>query len=134
LGLTLHGVEERSKGRFKPSVLGSYERGERAISVDRFCELAQVYSIPADRLLADAFARLDPKGREEVVIDLTRLELVEEPSRELVTTFVRAVTEMRGDRQTAVVTLRSGDIEAIALEQRIRPGRLLSDLRPAILD
>jgi transcriptional regulator with XRE-family HTH domain len=39
-GLSLHDVEARSGHEFKASVLGAYERGERAISVPRLIRLA----------------------------------------------------------------------------------------------
>jgi len=75
LRLTVYDVERLSKGRFKPSSLGGYERGERAISVQRFCELAEVYGILADRLLLDALGRA--AAAERVVVDLTRTEVEE---------------------------------------------------------
>ena len=34
-GLSLHGVEEKSEGRWKAVVVGSYERGDRAVTVQR---------------------------------------------------------------------------------------------------
>ena len=50
-GLSLHDVEARSDQEFKASVLGAYERGERAISVPRLLRLAELYEVPADQLL-----------------------------------------------------------------------------------
>src|SRR5207253_3843521 len=50
-GLSLHDVEARSNQEFKASVLGAYERGERAISVPRLLRLAELYRVPADQLL-----------------------------------------------------------------------------------
>src|ERR671918_124174 len=83
LGLTIREAAARSGTRFRPSAIGGYERGERAISLERFCDMAALYGIPPDRLLADVLDRLRPEGRAEVMIDLTRLELLpgEEPRR-----------------------------------------------------
>ncbi len=50
-GLSLHDVEARSGMEFKASVLGAYERGERAISVPRLLRLAEIYEVPSDQLL-----------------------------------------------------------------------------------
>ena len=50
-GLSLHDVEARSSLEFKASVLGAYERGERAISVPRLQRLARFYNVPVDQLL-----------------------------------------------------------------------------------
>src|SRR5687768_836648 len=69
-GLSLQEVEARSSQEFKASVLGAYERGERAISVPRLQRLAKFYSVPVDQLLPndpDAFGLT----RDDDVIDLT---------------------------------------------------------------
>ena len=44
--LSLHEVEAQSDQEFKASVLGAYERGERALSVPRLDRLAQFYRVP----------------------------------------------------------------------------------------
>ena len=53
-GLSLHGVEEKSEGRWKAVVVGSYERGDRAVTVQRLAELADFYGVPVQELLPDA--------------------------------------------------------------------------------
>ena len=45
-GLSLHGVEEKSEGRWKAVVVGSYERGDRAVTVAKLAELAEFYGVP----------------------------------------------------------------------------------------
>src|SRR3954469_13525172 len=50
-GLSLQEVEGASNQEFKASVLGAYERGERAISVPRLQRLARFYNVPVDQLL-----------------------------------------------------------------------------------
>ena len=52
-GLSLHGVEEKSDGRWKAVVVGSYERGDRAVTVQRLAELADFYGVPVAELLPD---------------------------------------------------------------------------------
>jgi transcriptional regulator with XRE-family HTH domain len=131
-GLTLRDVEERSKTAFKASVLGGYERGERSISLGRFWELAGIYGLPADRLLAEAAEILQPLGRQEVVIDLTRLSLLAEPARGRVAGFAHEIRAKRGDYLSDIVTLRSGDLEPISYELGIRPPTLLRRLDPAL--
>src|SRR5919205_1648912 len=49
--LSLHGVERKSSGRWKAVVVGSYERGDRAVSVQRLAELADFYGVPVSDLL-----------------------------------------------------------------------------------
>src|SRR6266498_5798174 len=50
-GLSLHGVEQKSKGRWKAVVVGSYERGDRAVTVQKLAELADFYGVPIRELL-----------------------------------------------------------------------------------
>src|SRR5436305_15061745 len=45
-GLSLHGVEEKSHGRWKAVVVGSYERGDRARTVQKLAELSDFYGLP----------------------------------------------------------------------------------------
>src|SRR5277367_577438 len=49
--LSLQAVEAMSDQEFKASVLGAYERGERAISVPRLQRLAKLHDVPVDQLL-----------------------------------------------------------------------------------
>ena len=49
--MSLLDVEAASGKEFKASVLGAYERGERAISVPRLQRLAGLYTVPVAQLL-----------------------------------------------------------------------------------
>src|SRR5215471_12795699 len=49
--LSLQDVEVASEHEFKASVLGAYERGERAISVPRLQRLARFYRVPVEQML-----------------------------------------------------------------------------------
>src|SRR5579863_8446119 len=91
IGMSLQAVEASSNHEFKASVLGAYERGERAISVPRLQRLAKFYNVPVDQLLpkdsgpepawgpptevdlrdAERGYHVDDDGK--VTIDLTRL-------------------------------------------------------------
>ena len=53
--LTLREVQRISEGFFTASGVGGYERGERMISLYRFCRLADVYGARPDRLLMEIF-------------------------------------------------------------------------------
>src|SRR5437870_4492851 len=90
-GLTLQAVATRSDRRFKPSAVGGYERGERAITLERFCDLAVLYGEPADRLLAEVLAELNPEARREIVVDLNRMALLDRASGRLLMEFVQRV-------------------------------------------
>ena len=50
-GLSLQEVESISNREFKASVLGAYERGERALSLPRLQRLAAFFNVSAGQLL-----------------------------------------------------------------------------------
>lgn len=130
-GLTLNDVRNRTRGRFKPSALGGYERGERSITLERFFALASLYEVPPDRLLARVCEALDPHGRREIVIDVTRLSEVDDEDH-VIADLVFRLRTMRRDYAGNSLTLRSGDIEAAALGVGISAKRLLDRLSPII--
>src|SRR5579875_3373463 len=71
--LSLQAVEAASHHEFKASVLGAYERGERAISVPRLQRLARFYNVPVDQLLPRDLGPEGPKWdatNEDGTIDL----------------------------------------------------------------
>jgi transcriptional regulator with XRE-family HTH domain len=129
-GLSLQQLAARSSGRFRPSSIGGYERGERAISIDRFVDLAQLVGVSADQLLADALARRDPHVHREVLLDLTQLPDTEAGRQ--TAEHVRLVRSRRGDPASEVVTLRAGDLQVIADASGVEVPDLLSSLGDAI--
>ena len=62
--LSLRQVTIRSDGRFKPSSVASYERGERQLSLERLFELAGVYEVAPESIVAVIRRRLE-SSREE---------------------------------------------------------------------
>jgi len=45
--------------RFAPTTVAGYEHGQRSISVERFCALADLYGTAPEELLARALDELD---------------------------------------------------------------------------
>lgn len=77
--LSLRHASARSSGRFKPSSLASYERGKRQISLERLFELAEVYGVTPERIVAAIAFHLE---RAHVPADVVRVE-GEDPLRVL---------------------------------------------------
>lgn len=75
-GLSLHGVEEKSQGRWKAVVVGSYERGDRAVTVQRLAELADFYGVPVQELLPGTTPGGAAEPPPKLVLDLERLSQV----------------------------------------------------------
>ena len=135
--LSLQAVEAMSDQEFKASVLGAYERGERAISVPRLQRLAKLYDVPVDQLLPqdDDATRWGPNGdpdgqvespgrarrqlrpwdgHDKVTIDLTKLNSVSGPERDLLRRFLSMIQVQRQDFNGRMITIRAEDLRAIA--------------------
>ena len=131
--LTLRDVEVRSGGRFKPSAVGAYERGERDLSVERLVGLARVIGKPPQELVTDALHRVSPRTHEEVVIDLRQLSQEHGPAAVAVGEWSRMVQIRRRDFLGDVITLRAGDLDVLAGEAGIDAPSLLRTIEHAIV-
>ena len=58
-GLTLRAAAARSGGVFRAVTLGSWERADRALTVDRLAEVAEFWDVTPESLLPGAQERLD---------------------------------------------------------------------------
>ena len=121
--LSLQDVEAASELEFKASVLGAYERGERAISVPRLQRLARFDTVPVDQLLpADegpAFGDAAGTGglpidERSFTIDLRRLEDLSGPEADMLNRYLTMIQVQRQDFNGRVLTIRKDDLRAIA--------------------
>ncbi len=123
--LSLQDVEAISDQEFKASVLGAYERGERAISVPRLERLARCYSVPVDQLLPRSTGAPGDVGeivdltertgrRAGVTIDLTQLDAVARPEGEMLGRYLVMIQVQRQDFNGRVLTIRQDDLRAVA--------------------
>jgi transcriptional regulator with XRE-family HTH domain len=117
-GLSLHDVEARSDHEFKASVLGAYERGERALSVPRLLRLAELYGVPPDQLLPrDVELEIDLTDRGEgegFAIDLVRLSELEEADAEVLSRYAATIQLQRQDFNGRMLTIRRDDVRVLA--------------------
>jgi transcriptional regulator with XRE-family HTH domain len=138
--LSLQDVEAASNQEFKASVLGAYERGERAISVPRLQRLARFYRVPVDQLLpGDDGPDFGPRpGDGDIVIDLTpsrsslraegsvkldlaAMERTDGTEAEMLARYLRMIQVQRGDFNGRVLTVRRDDLRAIACILDVTP-------------
>jgi transcriptional regulator with XRE-family HTH domain len=141
-GLSLHGVEEKSQGRWKAVVVGSYERGDRAVTVQRLSELADFYGVPVNELLPDAASTPSAEPAPRIVIDLEQLSSIPADKSAPLARYAATIQSQRGDYNGRILSIRQEDLRSLAViydatpsaltEQLIDWGVLSADARRAV--
>ena len=114
-GWSLGELESYTGGEFKASVVGAYERGERALSVQRLVRLAEIYAVPAADLL--------PLGQSErgVLIDLDMA--AESKDLDLIDRYLAAIhflrregrpDEVRDSDKAVIASLLDSTVESVS--------------------
>lgn len=115
-GLSLQGVEEKSDGRWKAVVVGSYERGDRAVTVQKLSELAAFYGVPMSELIpggGQLGAAREPNSK--LVVDLERLHELDLEEAAPLSRFVATVQAQRGDYNGKMLSIRQDDLRTLAV-------------------
>jgi len=127
-GLSLHAVEERSDRKWKAVVVGSYERGDRAISVQKLAELAGFYGVPVADLLPVGDTTVRSEAPRRLVLDLDALSRVPADKSGPLTRYVAAIQTQRGDFSGRSLAIRMDDLRTLAVIYDISPATLVDDL------
>ncbi len=127
-GLSLHAVERKSGGRWKAVVIGSYERGSRAVTVQRLSELADFYGVPVAELLPGGAAQHAPESSGRLVLDLERLADLPTERAAPLSRYVASIARQRGDYNGRVLTLRLDDLRTLGIIYDESPSRLVAEL------
>jgi transcriptional regulator with XRE-family HTH domain len=114
-GLTLEEFEKFSGGKVKAVVLGSYERGTRAISLARLEQLAQIYEVPIEYFFLGKNYKSDEAGLR-CTFDLRRIAAREELDGTLINVkkFLFFIVKKRRDWNGEVLTIRGSDTDLLA--------------------
>ena len=116
-GLSLQGVEQKSNGRWKAVVIGSYERGDRAVTVQRLSELADFYGVPIEHFLPEVeeSQRSTGDGASRLVIDLERLKEIRAVEGAPLARYVSTIQAQRGDYNGRVLSIREDDLRNLSI-------------------
>lgn len=114
-GLTLQEFENLSRGEIKAVVLGSYERGTRAISLARLQQLANIYQVPIEYFFHKSELSSTPESAH-LIFDLRRIRGLDnlEPLLMMVKLYLANISARRNDWNGEVISLRSDDSNTLA--------------------
>ncbi|GAA3975500.1 transcriptional regulator [Thermobifida alba] len=127
-GLSLHGVEEKSHGRWKAVVVGSYERGDRAVTVQKLADLADFYGVPMSELLPGGAAPAPLGPTPKLVIDLERMQQLPQDKAGPLARYVATIQSQRGDYNGRVLSIRQEDLRSLAVIYDRSPADLTEEL------
>ena len=121
-GLTLSDVERASHRSIRAVVLGSYERGDRALTLKKAITIAAFYGVPLTYLIQEPST--DTGQSDAPLLDLRRMrqliadkKQMDESSLELraLITFISGIIQIRNDWNGEVLSLRATDLQLLAL-------------------
>ena len=127
-GLSLHGVEEKSRGRWKAVVVGSYERGDRSVTVQKLADLAEFYGVPVSELLPGDVLPTLIAPSPKLVIDLERMAQLPKDQAGPLARYVATIQSQRGDYNGRVLSIRQEDLRALAIIYDCSPSQLTDQL------
>ncbi len=117
--LSLHGVERKSGGKWKAVVVGSYERGDRAVSVQRLSELAEFYGVPVGDLLPPDDSAFGGGGGgaplSRIVLNLEKVASLTDGHADILRRFTTSIQRQRGEVGARVLPVRHEDLRTLAL-------------------
>ncbi len=126
--LSLQGVEDKSAGRWKAVVVGSYERGDRAITVAKLAQLAEFYGVPLKELLPDGGQPAGQTPPPRIVLDLEAIPRLAPENAGLIGRYAAAIQAQRGDYNGRVLSIRRDDLRTLAVIYDRSEAALIEDL------
>ena len=127
-GLTLEEFEKFTGGEVKAVVLGSYERGTRAISLARLQELANIYEVPLEYFFTEPKIALNS---ERLTFDLRRIKSRDDLDETIVglRRYLSSIVTKRRDFNGEVLTLRESDNEILSFVAQMQFKEMIDYLK-----
>ncbi len=116
-GWTLKMVETISGGRWKAVVVGSYERCDRALSLNKAVALATFYQVPLEVLLGISKPSSQNSTPPPLTLKIAHLheEVSADPQLRSFQNFILWICATRRDWNGQVISLRRSDATTLAL-------------------
>ncbi len=112
-GWSLQDVEHHSNGKWKAVVIGSYERGDRAISLKKAISLMQFYQVPITELFPDVTTQVSVRS---ISVNLNKLTNSTEVKSQVLQRFTKSIINRRRDWNGQILTIRANDLQFLALQ------------------
>jgi transcriptional regulator with XRE-family HTH domain len=128
-GHSLQKVQALSGGRWKVPAVGSYERGDRMISVQALAGLAAFYGVTVRDLLPDGRRGPLPPRTARVVLNLPALARVPGEDAGPLRRWVAEIQRERGDYAGRVLSIRHDDLRTLATLYNRTPDQLIDLLQ-----
>ena len=135
-GWTLKEVESLSGGVWKAVVIGSYERCDRSLSLNKAVSLARFYEVPLEVLLGLTGVKENTEvnsfgGGNRLLIDMRAISAIAFTNEFTVPIkkFLNFIVTKRRDWNGEILSLRSGDLTLLALLSEKSESELDSWLR-----
>jgi transcriptional regulator with XRE-family HTH domain len=126
-GLSLQEVCAKSGGSFVVSTLSAYERGKRSLSLERLCELAEIYGqTPMSMLDIEAGSEFQRSvtSNGPLRISLDNLQRLRPEERRPLETYLAFLRELRNDPSREMLTIRKEDLAYLSALYGVRPQAL----------
>ena len=133
-GLTLDQCQAMSGGAIKAVVLGSYERGSRAISLARLVQLGKFFDVPLEFFLATKTKARERQKRWSFDLRALRKSQGQMEDIRAIKSFLNEIAARRQDWAGEFLTIRESDGDAMelliahedsSLFERLRESKLL---------
>jgi transcriptional regulator with XRE-family HTH domain len=117
-GFTLADIERLSQGNLRAISLGSYERGDRELSLKKAIQIADFYEVPLGYVLTGK-SEVQAQS-EKTVIDLRQLKTLTRESEKSLTlqiifSFISGIIKARQDFNGEILSLRDKDCEYLTI-------------------
>ena len=124
--MSLNQLEERSKGRWKSVVVGSYERGDRAITAINLERLAAFYGVPVSVFFPDPTPAKPVNVPLRPLVDLLALRSSVATTITPLKRFALGIERARGDWNGQVLSMRRSDISLLSMLATMSPKDYIS--------
>lgn len=135
-GLSLSDVESASNHTIRAVVLGSYERGDRALSVKKAITIAAFYGVPLSYLLEEPVRSSEAPAQLVVDLRAVRKLIADDaqvasasPAVKIIIQFLSALIVLRNDWNGEILSMRASDLQHLSMSQARSNEEIIQILR-----